>query len=116
MNGKRKYPIRYRPRTCIANFNIYYYPHSTHKLLVSKNQRKVAKGMKDVKTIVCRLYPIVLDDEGESPTENLRMNLIKFIWKEKNIKDNLENHYAVVRDVDVISEGRICYRFDEFKH
>ena len=72
--------------------------------------------MKDVKTINCNLYPIVLDDEGQSPTENLRMNLIKFIWREKDIRDKLENHYAVVREIEVVSEGRVCYRFDEFKH
>jgi hypothetical protein len=116
MNGKRKYPIGYKPRTCIANFNIHYYPHSVHKLLTSKNQRKVAKGMKDVKTIICNLYPIVLDDKNRSPTKNLRLNLIKFIWREKDIRDDLDKHYAVVREIDIVSEGRVCYEFDEFKH
>lgn len=116
MNRKRKYPIDYRPRTCIANFKIYYYPHNVHKLLVSNNDRKKAKGMKEVKMINCKLYPIVLDDEDQSPTENLRMNLIKFVWREKDVRDKLDNHHAVIREVEVISEGRVCYRFDEFKH
>lgn len=72
--------------------------------------------MKSVKTINCNLYPIVLDDENKSPTENLRMNLIKFIWREKDIRDDLKTHHAVVREIDVVSEGRVCYKFDEFKH
>ena len=66
--------------------------------------------------IVCNLYPIVLDDENQSPTENLRQNLIKFVWREKGIKCSLETHHAVVREIDIISEGRVCYKFDEFKH
>jgi hypothetical protein len=116
VNEKRKYPIGYKPRVCIAKFDIHYYPHNVHKLLVSKNKSKVDKGMKSVKTINCNLYPIVLDDENKSPTDNLRMNLIKFIWKEKGIKADLDKHHAVVRGIDIVSEGRVCYEFDEFKH
>ena len=116
MNAERKYPIDYKPRICIANFDILYYPKKVHDLLISKNDAKVARGMEDVKTINCNLYPIVLDDEGESPTEGMKMNKIKFIWKEKGIKADLENHHAVIRNVQVISEGRVCYEFDEFKH
>lgn len=72
--------------------------------------------MKEVQMIVCNLYPIVLDDKNQSPTENLRRNLIKFIWREKEIKCDLDTHHAVVREIDIVSEGRVCYEFDEFKH
>ncbi len=72
--------------------------------------------MKEVQMIVCNLYPIVLDEENKSPTENLRKNLIKFIWREKGIKCDLDTHHAVVREIDIVSEGRVCYKFDEFKH
>jgi hypothetical protein len=116
MIKERKYETSYKPRICIAKFNMIYYPESSHKLLVSKNKDKVAKGMKEIKTIVCNLYPIVLNEEGQSPTENLRMNLIKFIWKQQKVKGDLSKYRAVIRDVNVISESRVCYQFDEFKH
>jgi hypothetical protein len=116
MEVYRKYPIGYKPRVCIANFTFICYPKSIHKDLKSKNKWRVEQAMKKVKTVECELYPIVLDDENNFPTKKLKQSLKKLVWREKELKGDADDYKMVLRNLEVKSESRICYKFDEHKH
>lgn len=116
MNKERKYPIAYRPKTCLVNLTVKYYPKHIHDLLCSGEKKKVNHAMKSVKTLKCEKIRMILDYNLEPPTESLKKITDGRIWKQHRLKENLEDYLLVFRDIKIISESRVSYDFDEFIH
>jgi hypothetical protein len=116
MAKERKYPIAYRPRTCLVNVTVKYWPKSVDSNLRSGEKKLVDHAMKEVVTIKCEKIRITLDYNDEPPTEKLMKTAITRIWEKHRIKADIDTHEVVFRNIDVISSSRVTYDFDEFIH
>lgn len=113
----RKYPIGYKPNVCLASFTVKYF-NKKHEAKIRSDRKDIQKKAieEHVKSFFVNIYPLVLDDKLEHPTEKLKQKDLKAVWKFMNIKDKFEEQVIVLRDIKVQSSSKINYEFDELIH
>jgi len=109
MNQERKYPIGYKPDIYSASLTLEYYDIKYHSNIQSPLYRKMIKQIRVPFTL------IVLDNNKEVPTQNLKNELIKRIWIKTTGKKDFDKYIINIKNIQTIKHhGKVSYELDEF--
>ena len=106
-NNVKQYDNDYKPNVCIADYTIKYFPTKYEKMLLGTDKEKEFAS-KYIKSIHVFKESILLNDDGQFVSEDLKISHLKRLLQRRGIKYSQDDTY-LLRNLKVCSQSKATY-------